>query len=278
MISPIGEKDSEERKHANEVRDRIIKPIVSAFEYVVIRSDEYQVIGQITPQIVKLIVESDLVIADVSFLNSNVFYELALRHITRRPFIHLIREGEKIPFDIKDIRAIKFNLNDDKSIEQAKRELREQIKNAEEGKLGTIQYISILLGDLEIIFHALKYFTAKGLSKDFSGLTFGRETYKDEIIANLDFSDSSGNVLELENVSANRIDAWNAEIRTLHIKNCIINHLDIAECIIDKINLEDSKINIMDASESNITIYVKKRTEILNPDFSGAKILEKIEE
>ena len=175
VISPIGEKESKQRKHANEVRDRIIKPIVNEFGYDVIRSDEYQVIGQITHQIVKLIVESDLVIADLSFLNPNVFYELALRHITRKPFVHLIEEGEKIPFDIRDIRAVIFNLSDERTIEQAKREIREQIKNAEEGKLGTIQYISILLGNLEIIFEALKYFTAKGLNKDFSGLKFGRD-------------------------------------------------------------------------------------------------------
>lgn len=156
VICPIGDEGSEERKHANEFRDRIVKPIVeSEFGYNVVRADEFQVTGQITPQIVNLIVESNLVIADLSFHNPNVFYELALRHITRKPFIHLIKEGEEIPFDIKDIRAIKFNLKNEERVERAKSELREQIKNTEKGELGTIQYISTLLGRFEIIFSAV---------------------------------------------------------------------------------------------------------------------------
>ena len=279
MISPIGEEGSEERRHADRVMDEIIKPSVgNEYGYDVIRAEKYQVIGQITSQIVDLIVKADLVITDLSFHNPNVFYELALRHITRKPLIHLIRKGEEIPFDIKDIRAIKFNLENEKSIKQAKSELREQIKNAEEGKLGNIQYISILLGDLGIIFHALKYFASKGLSEDNSRRKFRKKAYKDKIITNLDFSESEGDELELENVNANRVDASNAELGTLHFKNSIVNLLDISKCKVKRLILEDSKINIMDATKSNINIFIRRGIEIAYPDFSGANISEEVEE
>jgi len=279
VISPIGEEGSEERRHADRVMDEIIKPSVgNEYGYDVIRAEKYQVIGQITSQIVDLIVKADLVITDLSFHNPNVFYELALRHITRKPLIHLIRKGEEIPFDIKDIRAIKFNLENEKSIKQAKSELREQIKNAEEGKLGNIQYISILLGDLGIIFHALKYFASKGLSEDNSRRKFRKKAYKDKIITNLDFSESEGDELELENVNANRVDASNAELGTLHFKNSIVNLLDISKCKVKRLILEDSKINIMDATKSNINIFIRRGIEIAYPDFSGANISEEVEE
>lgn len=280
VVCPIGEEGSEERKHANEVRDIIVKPIVeSEFGYNVVRADEFQVIGQITPQIVNLIVESDLVIADLSFHNPNVFYELALRHITRKPFIHLIKEGEEIPFDIRDIRAIKFNVKNEEHVERAKSELREQIKNTEKGELGTIQYISTLLGRFEIIFSALKYFASEGISEDNSKKNFGKKAYKDRMITNLDFSDSIGDELELENVNAIRIDASDAKLGTFHIKDSIIDLLDISGCQIKRLVVEGTKINIIDASESNITIFIKRRTEFVNlPDFSGANVLEEVED
>jgi len=168
VISPIGEEGSKERKHADRVMNEIINPIVgNKFGYEVIRADKYSAPGQITIQIVEFITSADLLIADLSFHNPNVFYELALRHVTRKPFIHLIREireedgeREKIPFDVKDTRTIIFNLGDQGSIEQVKNKLREQIKSIEQGKSGTIQYISTLLGDLGIIFNALKYFVS----------------------------------------------------------------------------------------------------------------------
>jgi|GEM_PF-6746538 len=280
VICPIGEEGSEERKHANEVRDKIVKPIVeSEFGYNVVRADEFQVVGQITPQIVNLLVESDLVIADLSFHNPNVFYELALRHITRKPFIHLIREEDKIPFDIKDIRVIKFNLKNEERIEGAKSELREQIKSIEKGEFGAIQYISTLLGRFEIIFPALKYFAREGMSEDNSKKKFGRKAYKDRMITNLDYSDSMGDELELENVYASRIDASDAKLGVFHIKGSIINLLDISGCQIKRLVMEGTKINIMDASESSITVFIRRGAEFANPpDFSGAKILEEVEE
>ena len=278
VIGPIGEKDSDVRKHADRVMNEIINPVVNKFGYEVIRADKYSIPGQITSQIVELIANADLLIADLSFHNPNVFYELALRHITRKPFVHLIKEGEKIPFDIKDIRAIEFNLDNEESIKQAKGELRKQIKNIEEGESGVIQYLSTLMSDLEIIFHALKYFVNSGLSEDNSGRKFERKSYKDKIITNLDFSESRGDALVLKNVNANRVDASNANLSIFHIKNSIVNLVDISECEVKRLVLEDSKINIMDASDSSINIFIMRRTEIAYPDFSGANISKEVEE
>ena len=47
-----------------------------------------------------------LVVCDLSFHNPNVFYELSLRHSTKRPTIHIIRKRDGIPFDVNDFRTI----------------------------------------------------------------------------------------------------------------------------------------------------------------------------
>ena len=274
VISPIGKEGSEVRKHADSVMIEIIEPIVSSFGYKIIRADKYQVPGQITYQIIELIASADLLIADLSFHNPNVFYELALRHITRKPFIHLIREGEEIPFNIKDIRAIPFDLEDEESIKKARSDLKEQIKSIEKGKHGAIQHISTLLGDLRLIFHALKYFISSGKSEDRYKRKFGRKVYKDEIITNLDFSESEGDELGLENVNANRVDVSNAKLNTLCIKNSIVILLDASECELKELILEDSKIDIMDMSDSSINTFVRRGTEIAWLDDSGANIPE----
>ena len=55
------------------------------------------------------IARARLVVADLSFHNPNVFYELAFRHATRRPVIHLIRTLDSIPFDLDQFRTIRID-------------------------------------------------------------------------------------------------------------------------------------------------------------------------
>ena len=48
-----------------------------------------------TGQVVEHLLQSGLVIADLSFHNPNVFYELALRHAAGKPTVHVIRRGRR---------------------------------------------------------------------------------------------------------------------------------------------------------------------------------------
>lgn len=112
-IAPIGEDESEERKHSDLFLESIVAPAFDNFGYKVIRADNIGKPGMITNQIIEYIMNSSFVVCDLSYHNPNVFYELALRHATKKPTIHIIRKCDKIPFDINDFRTVVI---DDSSI------------------------------------------------------------------------------------------------------------------------------------------------------------------
>lgn len=76
------------------------------------RADQIDKPGTITKQIIEYIYKSKLVIADLSYHNPNVFYELALRHAFRLPTVQLIRKSDRIPFDLNQIRTIIIDTTD----------------------------------------------------------------------------------------------------------------------------------------------------------------------
>ncbi len=109
VISQIGQENSEERKKA----DRIYTFIKRACEqsgYKAVRADEIEKPGFINSQIIAELFDADLVIADLTGYNPNVFYELAVRHYSDMPVIHLMEKPNQIPFDVAGNRAIYYGL------------------------------------------------------------------------------------------------------------------------------------------------------------------------
>jgi hypothetical protein len=90
------------------------------------------------------VIDSELVIADLTDRNPNVYYELAVRHSFDKPSIQLIKKGEQIPFNVHALRTIEYAL-DAQAAADAVKELRKQIKSIESGvKMDTP--ISVLQG------------------------------------------------------------------------------------------------------------------------------------
>ncbi len=131
VIAPIGEQDSDTRKRADQVLQYIIRPAVESCGYKAVRADEIPKPGIITSQIIQLAADAPLVVADLTERNPNVFYELAIRHMTRKPLVQIISEDEKLPFDIASMRTIWVDHQDLDSVENAKIEITRQIKSLE---------------------------------------------------------------------------------------------------------------------------------------------------
>jgi hypothetical protein len=111
VIGPIEEEGSEQRKHSDMILEALIRRALEN-DWDVVRSDQITQPGMISGQVIDHLLHSGLVIADLSFHNPNVFYELALRHVVGKPTVHLIRKGDKIPFDLKDFRTIAIDTGD----------------------------------------------------------------------------------------------------------------------------------------------------------------------
>lgn len=133
VICPIGKAGSETRRYSDLTLEYIIKPVVEEFGYNPIRADKISESGMITHQIIDKIIESPLVIADLTNVNPNVFYELAIRHIVGKPYIQMIKSDQTIPFDVSGMRTIHFDI-DVEQADSAKKELKDQIQSIEDHK------------------------------------------------------------------------------------------------------------------------------------------------
>jgi hypothetical protein len=129
VISQVGKADSQDRVHADQVFNHIISPATSALDIATQRADHIEETGSISSQILERLLSSDVVIADLSKRNPNVYYELAIRHVVRKPCIHLINESEEIPFDVQALRAIPYDLANPDSVSRARDSLERYLKN-----------------------------------------------------------------------------------------------------------------------------------------------------
>jgi len=132
VIGPIGDDASPERIHADWLLKGIILPVFDKdfSDWTVQRADTIPTPGMISAQIINRLHDVALVIADLSFHNANAFYEMSIRHKVGKPIIHMIRKGEKIPFDVIPHRAILFSHVHPDDHEQAKKALSAAVTEA----------------------------------------------------------------------------------------------------------------------------------------------------
>lgn len=131
VVSPIGSDGSDIRKRSDQIFKHVIEPIAAHHGYKAVRADHMAQPGSITTQIVEQILSAPLVIADLTGHNANVLYELAIRHVVRKPVVQIIKKGEGLPFDVAAQRTIQIDHTDLDSVEAAKEELRKQIESVE---------------------------------------------------------------------------------------------------------------------------------------------------
>lgn len=112
IITPIGQENSDIRRHIDGVIDEVICPVLLELNYEIpIVSHRDYTTGLIVKSVVNKVVNSDLVIANLTTLNANVMYELALRHAIGKPVVCIAEKGTKLPFDTNEVRTI-FYSND----------------------------------------------------------------------------------------------------------------------------------------------------------------------
>jgi hypothetical protein len=134
VIAPIGEPDTETRKKSDQVLRHLLNPVLEP-KYSVERADKMGRPGIITVQIVQQIFDAELVVADLTDRNPNVYYELAIRHAVQKPAIHIVSRGDQdVPFDVQDMRFVPYDLADPDALDEARGKLRDAVQAIEQGE------------------------------------------------------------------------------------------------------------------------------------------------
>lgn len=107
-----------------DIFENTIKPAVeeSGFNYKCFRAN--LVIGNIIKDILDNLNKSDIVIADMTDRNPNVFYELGVRHALRDATVLITQNMDDIPFDLQHYATLKY----DWKTKKGREDFRERMK------------------------------------------------------------------------------------------------------------------------------------------------------
>lgn len=131
VVCPIGDEGTEIRKRSDTVFDYCLKPVCERMGYEVIRCDKISSDGKIDSEIINHLETAELVIADLTDSNPNVFYETGYRKAKEMPCIHIAQDGTELPFDVKMVRTCFYSTNDISKAEKFKESLKSAIESIE---------------------------------------------------------------------------------------------------------------------------------------------------
>jgi hypothetical protein len=137
VVMQIGDKGTPERERADEVYNYVVVPVLKELGLRPYRADLDPTPGQITPQMLRKLLDARVVIADLTGRNPNVFYELGVAHSFARPVIALADSAKLLPFDAHDERII----------ELGEYQGRLPVAQAEEGKANLRKALEVVLSD-----------------------------------------------------------------------------------------------------------------------------------
>lgn len=161
----------------NEIYNLFIVPTVTQVGYDVTRADDLLSQRNILRDILESIAMSDLVIADLTKTNPNVYYELGLAHSLRKPVILLTQSVEDLPFDLRSYRVIPYNTHF-ATIDKARQQLLELARGALNNQIAFGSPVS----DFCTIEDFIKVITS-GSSNKFPDTQKGKPGYLDYVVA-----------------------------------------------------------------------------------------------
>ena len=110
------------------IYEEVIQKVCEEMGLYVYKADEVYTPGFILNDIIKGIVESEIIIADITPINANVFYELGYAHAFNKTTIMLAQRGTLLPFDLSGFRVIFYD-DSIKGKGEVEKNLRKHLKN-----------------------------------------------------------------------------------------------------------------------------------------------------
>lgn len=111
-----------------------VKPAVESLNLTINRGDDFFSKHSIMTDVWSAIYYAQLVIADCTGKNGNVFYELGIAHTIGKPVIMITQDKAGVPFDVADKRYIHYDLAEMKAFEQQVKDAIRKVLSDLDGK------------------------------------------------------------------------------------------------------------------------------------------------
>lgn len=114
VLMPFGKKEYENIViDYDRIYEDLIKPSIEECNLEPIRADEEMTGGMIHKTMFERLILCEYAIADISFANANVFYELGIRHALR-PYktVLIFSDKSELPFDVTNLQALQYKINE----------------------------------------------------------------------------------------------------------------------------------------------------------------------
>lgn len=108
----------------------IYVPAIRDAGFEPVRADELFSTGSVVEQIWEQIEKSKVLLAELTDKNPNVFYELGLAHAARKPVVFTAGRVEDVPFDLRHLRVIVYEVREPSWAEKLKRLITDYLRNA----------------------------------------------------------------------------------------------------------------------------------------------------
>lgn len=106
----------------------LIAPAIVATENRSFRMDDAAIQMNMQRTVIESVINSDIMISDLTTLNPNVMYELGMRHIAQRGLtIMICASGTSLPFNISSSQVISYKLNEDGTVSDGSKQAFQQL-------------------------------------------------------------------------------------------------------------------------------------------------------
>jgi hypothetical protein len=140
VIMPYGGNDEKAQKLFAGVYQTIVSAAARNAGYEPERSDIAGEPGNVTHDVIRDLAESEIVVADLTTGNPNVFFELGIRHVFRKSgTVHIVNGAQSLPFDVSQYRAIKYSPTELADIPEAIKSIEDAIRKRELQTVPTIR-------------------------------------------------------------------------------------------------------------------------------------------
>ena len=122
------------KEEFDDIYDYLIHDPLSEAGYDVMRADDILNQRNILADIIQSIINSELIVADLSTANPNVYYELGLAHVYGKKVILLAQDIKEVPFDLQSYRIITYSTNFTQ-MNNARQEIQKLIEGVRDGNV-----------------------------------------------------------------------------------------------------------------------------------------------